>query len=75
MQLQQIYKVSQQHLHPHEPNVLGYVPSDAPNLVSREGTSYLREILADHVRNNNLSCPISMSTKSALEKQRQALYE
>jgi hypothetical protein len=70
-----MYKVSQQYLHPHEPNLLGYVPSDAPNIVGREGSSFLRELLADHVCDNNLSCPIPMITKSVLEKQRQALYE
>jgi hypothetical protein len=36
VRLQHTYKVSQQHLHPHEPNLLGYVPNDAPNIVSRE---------------------------------------
>jgi hypothetical protein len=75
VRLQRMYKVSQQHLHPHEPNILGYVPSDAPNIVSREGSSFLRELLADRVRDNNLSRPISKITKSALEKRRQALYE
>ena len=45
VQLQRIFKVSQRYLHPHEQNVLGYVPSDAPSIVSREGTSYLREIV------------------------------
>ncbi len=68
IKLQRTYKVWQQHLHPHEPQLLGYIPSDSPNIVSREGTSYLREVLADRVRNNNLSRPISILTKSTLEQ-------
>jgi hypothetical protein len=75
IKLQRTYKVGQQHLHPYEPQVLGYIPSDSPNIVSREGTSYLREVLADRVRNNNLSRPISVLTKSALEQRRLSLYE
>jgi hypothetical protein len=75
VRLQHVYKVSQQHLHPYEPIILGYVPSDAPNIVCREGSSFLRELLADRVRDNNLSHPTSKITKSALEKQQQALYE
>jgi hypothetical protein len=73
--LQYIYKVRQEHLHLHEPSVLGYVTSNTPNIVCREGTSFLREILADHVHTNNLSHPISMSTKSSLDKWWQALYK
>jgi hypothetical protein len=39
--LQHIYKAPDtQHL-PHEPTQLAYIPTDAPNVVSREGSSHL----------------------------------
>jgi hypothetical protein len=64
----------QQHTHPHEPNQLGYIPNDAPDVVSRIGTSDLRELLVNRVCNNHLSRPLSAVTKTALEQRRNALY-
>ena len=72
--LSQIYRAPTQHIHPHEPNQLGYIPTDAPDIVSREGTSHLRELLADRVCNYNLSRPVTAVTKRALEQRRSALY-
>ncbi len=40
-QTKKVYRVPAQMQQPHEPIILGYVPSDAPNVVSREGTSIL----------------------------------
>jgi hypothetical protein len=37
--ISQMYKISATQQHPHEPSVLGYIPSDAPNVISREGVS------------------------------------
>jgi hypothetical protein len=36
-----MYQVAQQYHHPHESTELGYIPTDAPSIVSIEGTSYL----------------------------------
>ena len=74
MPLSRIYRAPTQHIHPHEPNQLGYIPTDAPDIVSREGTSHLRELLADRVCNYNLSWPVTAVTKKALEQRRSALY-
>jgi hypothetical protein len=73
--ISRIYRVPKQQHHPHEPTELGYIPTDAPSIVSREGTSYLRELLARRVANNHLSRPLSDSTKRALEHRRSSLYE
>jgi hypothetical protein len=54
--------------HPHEPSQLGYIPTDAPDIINREGTSHLWELLADRVCNNNLSRPVTGATKRALEQ-------
>jgi hypothetical protein len=70
-----IYQVPKQQNHPHEPTELGYIPTDAPSIVSREGTSYLQELLARQVSNSHLSWPLSESTKRALERRRSSLYE
>jgi hypothetical protein len=64
--ISQMYKISATQQHPHEPSVLGYIPSDAPNLISREGVSHLREILSRRVANNNLERPITAATRSGL---------
>ena len=73
--ISRIYKVSVTHHHPHEPSLLGYIPSDAPNVISREGVSHLREILSKRVANNNLERPITAATRSALQQRRLAMYE
>jgi hypothetical protein len=70
-----MYRVAQQYHHPHEPTELAHVPTDTPSIVSREGTSYLRELLARLVANNNLSRPLSLSTKAALQRRRSTMYE
>jgi hypothetical protein len=59
----------------HEPTQLGYIPSDAPNVVSREGSSHLREILARHVGDNNLTRPLTISMTRAMQQRRLAMYE
>jgi len=45
--LHHVYKVPANQQQPHESTQLGYIPSDAPNVISREGSSRLREILAN----------------------------
>jgi hypothetical protein len=61
-------KVPDTQQHAHEPSVLGYVPSDAPNVISREWTSHLHKILAMQVANNNLKRPITAAIKSGLQQ-------
>jgi hypothetical protein len=41
----------------HQPTQLAYIPSNAPNVVSREGSSHLHDILARRVADNNLTRP------------------
>jgi hypothetical protein len=75
MALKCIYKVPANQQHAHEPTQLGYIPTDAPNVISREGSSHLREILAKRVADKNLEHPISATTKRALQQQRLAMYK
>ncbi len=70
-----IYKVPANQQHAHEPTQLGYIPTDAPNVISREGSSHLREILARCVAENNLAHPISATTKRALQQRSLSMYE
>ena len=70
-----IYKVPANQQQPHEPTQLGYIPSDAPNVISREGSSHLREILARRVADNNLTCPFTTSLYRAMQHRRLAMYE
>jgi hypothetical protein len=67
--LQHIYKVPDTQQLPHDPTQLVYIPTDAPNVVSREGSSHLRTILTNRVQYNNLSRPRTASTKQALEQE------
>jgi len=66
--LQHIYKVPDTQQLPHKPTPLAYIPTNAPSGVSREGASHLRTILTNRVQNNNLSRPITASTKRALKQ-------
>jgi hypothetical protein len=74
VQLRSLYRVHRSKNHPHEPTQLGYTPSDAPT-VSREGTSHLREILANGVASNSLVRPVTSVMKKTLEQTRSAMYE
>ena len=73
--LQRIYKVPASQQHPHEPTQLAYIPTDAANIISGEGSSHLREILARRVAKNNLERPLLATTKRALQQRRLAMYE
>ena len=73
--IQRMYKVAKNSHHAHEPTELGYIPSDAPSVISREGSSHLREILVRRVANNNLVRPVTVGTKVGLAQRRQAMYE
>jgi hypothetical protein len=75
VQLRSLYRVHRSKTHPHEPTKLGYIPSDAPTVVSREGTSHLREILANRVASNSLVRPVTSVMKKTLEQTRSAMYE
>ena len=75
MALKCIYKVPANQQHAHEPTQLGYIPTDAPNVISREGSSHLHEILARRVAENNLARPISATTKRALQQRSLSMYE
>jgi hypothetical protein len=74
VQLRSLYRVQQSKHHPHEPMQLDYVPSDAPTIISREGTSHLREILANRIVSKLLARPVTSVMQKALEQQRSALY-
>lgn len=69
------YKVPSSMRYPHEPTQLGYIPTDAPNVISREGTSHLREVLANRVGKENLSRPMLSQQRRFLEEKRNKLYE
>jgi len=73
--LHRIYKVSANQQQPTEPTQLGYIPSDAPNVISREGSSHLPEILARRVADNNLTGPLTTSLYRAMQQRRLAIYE
>jgi len=66
--LQHIYKVPDTQQLPHEPTKLAYIPTDAPNVVSREESSHLQTILTSRVQNKNLSHPVTASTKQTLDQ-------
>jgi hypothetical protein len=53
---------------PHEPKTFGYVPTDAPNATSNEGTSVLRDILCKCVNDRSLKRPVRESLRLALEE-------
>jgi hypothetical protein len=59
---------------PHEPTAFGYIPSDAPQITSREGVSHYREILKQRVSSNNLVWPLNNMMTRALQQRRAALY-
>ena len=73
VQLQSLYRVQQSKHHPHEPMQLDYVPSDAPTIISREGTSHLREILANRIVSKLLARPVTSVMQKALEQRRYSM--
>jgi hypothetical protein len=73
-QLDIMYRVRAGSQLPHEPTALGYIPSDAPQITSREGVSHYREILKQRVSSNNLVRPLNNMTTRALQQRRAALY-
>jgi hypothetical protein len=75
IKLTKVYRVPAQMQQPHEPTILGYVPSDAPNVVSREGTSILRDVLSAHIHKLNLKRPMTESLRSALMQKRKGLFD
>ncbi len=64
-QLNIMYSVHAGSQLPHEPTALGYIPSNAPQITSREGVSHYREILKQHVASNNLAQPLNNMTTRA----------
>ncbi len=60
---------------PYEPTELGYMPSDAQNTISREGSSILRNVLRQRIHERNLKRPIDQSLCHALMQKRNSLYE
>jgi hypothetical protein len=77
VKVNRIYKVpeDQDQVHAHEPTQLGYIPTDAANVISWEGSSHLREFLAKRVADNNLICPLSAVNKKVLQQKCMAMYE
>jgi len=73
VQLRSLYRVQQSKHHPHEPMQLGYVCSDAPTVISREGTSHLREILANRIVSKLLAHPVTSVMQKALEQRRYSM--
>jgi hypothetical protein len=70
-----IYKVPEDQVHAHEPTRLGYIPTDAANVVSQEGSSHLREFSAKRVADNNLIHPLSAVNEKVLQQKRMVMYE
>ncbi len=70
-----VYRVPGNMQLPHEPQIFGYVPSDAPNIVSREGSSFLRDILCKRVFDKNMKRPVGESLRLALLQKRKSLFE
>jgi hypothetical protein len=62
-----IYKVPANQQQSHEPTQLGYIPSDAQNVISREGSSPLQEILA--------RCALTTSLYRAMQQRQLAIYK
>jgi hypothetical protein len=75
IKLTKVYRVPTQMQQPHDPTILGYVPSDAPNVVSREGTSILRDVLSARIHKLNLKRPMTESLRSALMQKRKGLFD
>jgi hypothetical protein len=75
VQLRSLHRAQQSKHHPHEPMQLGYVPLDAPTVISREGTSHSREILANCIVSKSLARTVISVMQKALEQQQLALYE
>ena len=73
VKINKTYHVSAELQLPHEPTTPGYIPSDALNVINREGSSVLRDILWTHVYNNNLKRPVCESLKNALIQKRNSL--
>ena len=73
--LAKVYRVPSQMQHPHEPTMLGYVPSDAPNVTSREGSSVLRDVFSTRIHRQNLKCPLTETLRNALVQKRKGLFE
>jgi hypothetical protein len=53
---------------PHKLQTFGYVPTDAPYITSKEGSSVLRDILSKSVYDRSIKCLISESLRLALEE-------
>ncbi len=70
-----MYQVPSQIQQPYDPTMLGYVPTDAPIVTSREGFSVLRDVLSMHVHKQNLKCPVTQSPRNALVQKRKGLFE
>jgi hypothetical protein len=58
---------------PHKPQTFGYVPTDATNVTSKEGTYVLRDILRKHVYDRSLKRPVSESLRLALEEKKESV--
>ena len=73
--LMKVYRVPGNMQLPHEPQIFRYVPLDAPNIISREGSSILRNVLRQRIHERNLKRPIDQSLCHALMQKRNSLYE
>jgi hypothetical protein len=60
---------------PHEPTMLGYVPTDALNITCREGSSVLRDVLCMRIHQQNLKRPVTESLRNALIQKRKGLFD
>ncbi len=66
--LMKAYRVPGNMQLPHEPQIFGYVPSDAPNIISRESSSFLRDILWKRLFDMNLKRSVGESLRLALSQ-------
>ena len=73
--LLKVYRVPGNMQLPHEPQIFGYVPSDAPNIISREGSSFLHDIFCKHIFYKNLKHLVGESLRLALLQKQKILFE
>ncbi len=73
--MMKVYRVPGNMQLPHEPQIFGYVPSDAPNIISRGGSSLLRDILCKRIFDKNLKHLVGESLRLALLQKRKSLFE
>ncbi len=68
MKMLKLYRVPGNMQLPQEPQTFGCVPTDAPNVTNKKGTSMLRDILCKCVYDRSIKHPVSKSLRLPLEE-------